>query len=98
MNVALPSALKLASESSIILHPEFDGEISGLNERERNITEALHNRSKLTISEATEIAELQKIFPLIKNLIEKKVILVEEEIHDSYKPKKETFCSSFRKI
>ena len=91
MNVALPSALKLASESSIILHPEFDGEISGLNERERNITEALHNRSKLTISEATEIAELQKIFPLIKNLIEKKVILVEEEIHDSYKPKKETF-------
>ena len=91
MNVALPSALKLASESSIILHPEFDGEISGLSERERNITEALHNRSKLTISEATEIAELQKIFPLIKNLIEKKVILVEEEIHDSYKPKKETF-------
>ena len=91
MNVALPSALKLASESNIILHPDFDGDISGLNEREISITEALHNRSKLSISEATEIAELQKIFPLIKNLIEKKVILVEEEIHDSYKPKKETF-------
>ncbi|MCD4772065.1 MAG: primosomal protein N' [Bacteroidales bacterium] len=91
MNVALPSSLKLASESKIILHPDFDGDISGLNERERSIAEALHNRSKLTISEAIEIAELKKIFTLIKNLIEKKVVLVEEEIHDTYKPKKETF-------
>ena len=37
MNVALPSSLKLASESKIIVHPNFDGDMGELNDKEHSI-------------------------------------------------------------
>ncbi len=91
MNVALPSALKLASESKIILHPGFDGDLSILNEKEYLIAEALEMQSALSLSEVSDIVDQKKIIPLIKNLIEKKVILTQEELHERYKPKSETY-------
>ncbi len=91
MNVALPSSLKLASETGIRLHEDFSGSLDGLNEREIRIAEALTYQEKLTISEAAEIAGQQKVIPLIKNLIEKGVISTEEEINDPYRAKKEVF-------
>ncbi len=91
MNVALPSALKLASESKIIINSEFDGDYSNFNEKEFLVAEALFNREKLTITEVSEIAGYKKIIPLIKTLIEKKVVLVEEEIVNAFKPKIETY-------
>jgi len=91
MNAALPSALKLASETRIVQNPDFDGDVSQLNEKEYLIAEAVDIRKSVTISEISRIVEFQKVIPLIKNLIAKKVVLVEEEIKDQYKPKKETF-------
>ncbi|MDZ7741585.1 MAG: primosomal protein N' [Bacteroidota bacterium] len=93
MNVALPSSLKLASETGIRLHEDFSGSLQGLNEKEILIAEALTHQEKLTISEVAEIAGQQKVIPLIKNLIEKGVILTEEEISDPYRPKKEVFVA-----
>jgi len=91
MNAALPSALKLASETRIVQHPDFDGQTEHLNEKEYLITEAIDIQKTLTISEVSRIVEFKKVIPLIKNLIEKKVVLVEEELKDRYKPKKEHF-------
>ena len=31
MNIAIPSSLKLASESKIVIHPNFDGDTTDLN-------------------------------------------------------------------
>ncbi len=89
MSAALPSALKLASETKLVLHPDFDGDLSVLNENEYRIAEALHTKPVLTVSEVTEITGLQKVIPLLKTLIEKKVALVEEELTDRFKPKSE---------
>lgn len=91
MNTALPSSLKLASETEIKLHEDYNGSIDGLQEKELLITEALINREKLTISEAAEVAGQQKVIPLIKTLLEKGIIRTEEEISNPYKPKKETY-------
>jgi len=91
MNVALPSALKLASESKIVIHPEFDGDLTSLNEKEYLIAEALEMQSSLSLSEVSDIVDQKKIIPLIKNLIEKRVILTHEEIQHRYKPKSETY-------
>lgn len=91
MNAALPSALKLASETRIVQNPDFDGDISQLNEKEYLVAEAIDIQKSLTISEVSRIVEFQKVIPLIKTLIEKKVVLLEEEIKDRYKPKVETF-------
>ncbi|MFZ4740325.1 MAG: replication restart helicase PriA [Bacteroidales bacterium] len=91
MNAALPPAFKLASESRIVINPDFDGDFSLFNEYEMLIAEALVSKESLTVSEVSEITGLQKIIPLIKTLIEKNVILTEEEITERYKPKIETY-------
>ncbi|MCF8365926.1 MAG: primosomal protein N' [Bacteroidales bacterium] len=91
MNAALPSALKLASETRIVQHPDFNGEVDQLNEKEYLIAEAIDIQKTLTISEVSSIVEYKKVFALIKNLIEKKIVLVEEELKDRYHPKVESF-------
>jgi len=72
MNVALPSALKLASETRIVQNPDFDGDVSQLNDKEYLIAEAIDIQKTLTVSEVSRIVEYKKVIPLIKNLIEKR--------------------------
>lgn len=91
MNAALPSGLKLASESKIYLNPSFENDFSSLTDREYMVAEALHIRKCLTISEITEVMESKKIMPVIKTLIEKGVVILDEQIIERYKPKKESF-------
>ncbi len=91
MNAAMPSALKLASESKIALNPVLPDDFSSLNEKELLLVEALHHRKSLAISEVSKILDLQKTIPVIKTLIEKGFIVPEEELTDPYKPKREVF-------
>jgi primosomal protein N' (replication factor Y) (superfamily II helicase) len=91
MNAALPSAFKLASESKIALNPLLPGDLTGLNEKELLLIEALHHRKSIAISEVSKILDQQKTIPLIKTLIEKGIIVPEEELNDPYRPKREAF-------
>jgi len=91
MAAAMPSGLKLAGETLIMLHPNFDGDISTLTERELKIAEALSYRQRMTVAEAQKTVDIQKIFPVIKSLVEKNVILTTEEIKNPYHAKKETY-------
>ncbi len=91
MNAALPGALKLASESKVVLNPDFDRDYKKLNEKEYLIVEALELQKVLSLSDVESISEQKKVFPLIKTLIEKKVILLEEELKEKYIPKIETY-------
>lgn len=91
MNAALPSALKLASETKIVLNPDFKGELSLLNEKEYLIAEALQLQNVLTLSEVSDIVEQLKVIPLIKTLIEKGVVVVEEELISRYRPKMKAY-------
>jgi len=90
MAASMPSGLKLAGETLIMLHPNFDGDISSLTEREMKIVEALSYRQQITVDEMQKIAEIQKIFPVIKSLVEKNVIITTEEIKNPYRTKKDT--------
>jgi len=91
MNVALPSALKLASESKIVMNPDFDKKTDNLNEKEYLITEALDIQKTLTLSDVSNIIDQVKVIPVIKTLIEKGVVLVEEEIKEKYTPRMEAY-------
>ena len=93
MHAALPPAFKLASESKVVINPDFDGDYSQLNENEYLIAEALLSRDSITVSEVSNITGLQKVIPLLKTLIEKNVVLTLEEISERYKPKIETYVS-----
>ena len=91
MNAAFPAALKLASETKIVMNPLFDGDISTLNEKEIQIAQALITQKLLTVTDVAKIIEQRTVIPLIKNLIEKNVVVLEEELVNNFKPKTETF-------
>ena len=90
MAAALPSALKLASETKIRLHPDFNGDVTILNEYELHIAEALVHHEAMTVDEVSKTVNIQKIIPIIKSLVEKRIVITDEEIRNPYKPKRET--------
>ena len=87
MNAALPSAFKLASESKVVLSPIFVPDHSIMDEYEYQVTEALLQKKRLTIGEISKQVGFQKVLPLIRKMIDKQMILMEEELEDGYKPK-----------
>ncbi len=89
MAAALPGALKLASESNIALSPDFVPDQLVLNDNEFLITEALSIQARLSISEVSAIVGFQKVMPLLKTMIEKKIIVMEEELREKFREKTE---------
>ena len=85
MNAAIPASLKLASESKIIIHPYFDGDISGLNSKEIKIVESLTSKIELNINDIVLLLHQNLVFPIINNLIRKEIIQIKEELIDSFK-------------
>ena len=88
MAAALPSALKLASETRVILNLEHQFDRKELNDKEFLILDALELRHELTISEISKILAQKSVFPLLKSLLDKKIIFISEEITEKYQPKK----------
>lgn len=88
MSVALPSAFRLSSESKVVLAPDFVPDRETLNESEYRLTEALLQKNSLTIGEVAKFVGYQKVLPLLKTMIERRLIAMEEELKQQYKPKK----------
>jgi primosomal protein N' (replication factor Y) (superfamily II helicase) len=91
MNAAMPSAFKLASESKVTLNPDHVPDHAALNEKESLLIEALQNRKTIEVSEVSKIIGQFKVIPVIKTMLEKGLILMEEELRDRYRPRKEVF-------
>lgn len=93
MNAALPSAFKLESESKVLLSPSFTPDTAILDEYEFRITEALLDKKTLSVDEIGKQIGFQKVLPLLKNMIDKKLIMMHEALEDTLKPKMEKFVS-----
>lgn len=87
MNTAIPSNLKLASETRISLSPLYDHSFEGLSDKEFLITEALSIQGELSLDEVQDILGQKTIYPIIHQLIEKRIIYLKEEIQAKYQPK-----------
>ncbi|MCC8423428.1 primosomal protein N' [Mucilaginibacter sp. UR6-11] len=93
MNAALPSALKLASETKIVLNKGFEYDKATLHDKEFLIVEALEIQPELTISDIAKLLSQKTVMPLLKGLFEKNIINISEEVSDRYKPRKRTFLT-----
>ena len=91
MQAALPAALKLSSESTIALSPDFVLDAQSLNDFEYMIVESLQIKPKITISEVSKIIGFKKVMPLIHTMMEKGIVVMEEELNEKYKAKYERF-------
>jgi primosomal protein N' (replication factor Y) (superfamily II helicase) len=83
---ALPSAFLLESETVIQFLQGFSNE-NELSNDEFIVFEALQHHPQLAIHQIVEILDKKAVFPVIKELIEKKVVIVKEQIYEQYKPK-----------
>ncbi|SMO81464.1 replication restart helicase PriA [Solitalea koreensis] len=93
MNAALPSALKLASETRITLNREAEFDKSLLTDKEFLVVDALDIKAELTLNDIIKLLGQKTVMPIIKSLSEKRIIMVIEELQQGYKPRIESFVS-----
>lgn len=88
MNAALPANFKLTSETRITLGPLFHQDPSLLDDKEYLIAEALTLQEELSIEDLRGILDQQTVYPIIRRLLDKRVIYLKEELKEKYRPKK----------
>ncbi|HJP63069.1 MAG TPA: hypothetical protein VJ844_06480, partial [Mucilaginibacter sp.] len=93
MNAALPSALKLASETKIQLNKGFEFDRAALHDKEFMITEALELQDELTVGDIVKLLGQKTVMPILKSMFEKNIINISEEVSERYKPRKKTFIT-----
>lgn len=86
---ALPSGMKLESETLVVYNPDFEAETS-LTEREQRVLDLLSRDTEQCITQLEKNCGTRQLLPVIQSLLEKGAICVKEELKRSYKPKMET--------
>ena len=84
---AMPSALLLESETVITQKLGVFADESELSDDEFLIYQALQQQSSLKVQEMINILNKKNIFPVIQKMIDKNVVVLQEEMQESYKPK-----------
>ncbi|PWB22472.1 primosomal protein N' [Flavobacterium sp. HTF] len=84
---AFPTGLLLESETIISHKPNVAVNDSELSDDEFLIYEALHHQSSLKVQDIISILNKKNILPVLQKMISKDIIVLEEEIKESYKPK-----------
>ena len=87
---ALPSGLKLASETIIIANPEYEAD-GLLKPNEQKILDALSSTSNLSVSALERVSGLKNVFPAINSLLEKGAIGINESLKEGFRSKTETY-------
>jgi primosomal protein N' (replication factor Y) len=93
MNAALPGNFKLGSETKVFLHPEHIVNQEHLTDKEFQVFEALEIQEELNLKEIADILQLKNVQPIIKAMIDKRVIITQEELQHKYTPKTKLFIS-----
>ncbi|RZL34885.1 MAG: primosomal protein N', partial [Pedobacter sp.] len=92
MSAALPTGLKLASETIILLRDELPNDLV-LTAKETMIVEFLHTKIRMAIDEVVVLLGQKTVYPIINSLIGKEVIYIAEEVIEKYKPLTKSFIS-----
>ena len=84
---ALPSGLKLESETIVEYNPDFEAD-APLPEREQRILDLLAVDAQQSVTKLEKDSGIKNILTAIKSLLDKEAIL-KEELKRTYKPKTE---------
>ena len=90
---AVPSGLKLESESKISSNPQFT-EKEVLSETESLIFNLIESRKSITIEEITTVSEIKNALPIINTLVAMQAIFISEVIREKYSPKIESYIDA----
>ena len=84
---AIPSALLLESETVISQKPDIEIDESQLSDEEYLIYQALQHQSSLKVQDIISILNRKSVFPILQKLIDKNILVLQEEMQETYKPK-----------
>ncbi len=90
MAAALPSMLKLHSETIVIPGSKLDEKIFDLEDKGYMIAEAVSIQKELTIDKIRDILQIKTVYPLVKSLIDNDVVAIKEELQQKYRAKQVT--------
>ncbi len=93
MQAAIPSHLKLSSETILMFNEESEEIFGELDDQEFLVAEALLLKKELSISEVQKILDVAYVYPVVNRLIEKKICFVWETLIQKFKEKKENFVT-----
>jgi len=84
---AMPSALLLESETVVTAQSSTFVNEMQLSDEEYLVYQALQQQSSLKINDIIAILNKKNVFPIIHKMIDKNILVLQEEISESYKPK-----------
>lgn len=87
MNIALPSGLKVSSQSRIQPNPDFDRK-DILTEDELAFVQTLEEQVSMIYDDVAKIMTEINVNTFIKSLIDKHAIILYEEVKEKYQPKR----------
>jgi primosomal protein N' (replication factor Y) len=90
MKAALPSGLKLESETKVSYNPDYLAERQ-ITEAESLILKLLSDRNTLTVQDVAKAYKKRDLLKIIKRLVDEGALYVEESLRDRHKAKTETF-------
>jgi primosomal protein N' (replication factor Y) len=90
IHAALPSGLKLSSESRVQLHPAFnwDETLFEFSQKEEMLLRHLQKQS-LAYSEVSKLLGVKNIYTLLKSLVGKEAVILYEAVNEKFRPKTE---------
>ncbi|MCS7004067.1 MAG: primosomal protein N' [Cytophagales bacterium] len=94
MNQALPAGLKLSTESRLQINPQQPRDFfyeENFSETEWKIIAKLLEKESLSYSEIANLLETKNPINVIQKIVKKNAVLIFENVHESYRPKKETY-------
>lgn len=86
---ALPSGMKLESESKVMLNEEYDSSVQAFSAREQTVFDLLSRKPELTVQQLQKETGNTHALRVVKSLLEKGVLMMKEEVRRSYKPRTE---------
>lgn len=86
MNAALPSGLKLSSETFFCLNDATGEFPPGLHEKSYRILETLYNKSKVSLQDVESLLSIKHVRKYVNALLAQGLISVFEEVQHKYKP------------
>ena len=90
MAAALPSGLKLSSQTRLVVHPEAKvDDLRSMPPQAQVLFDAIELRKGLQLSEAAEVLDVKHPQRWVNQLVQAQLIVSEEEWKERYKPKTE---------
>lgn len=92
MKAALPSGLKMESETLVAANEDFE-EVEPLKKTELAVMENLSSSKQTSIEELSRLVKVKNLLPTMQSLLAKGAITLNEQLKDGYKPKLETYVT-----